>query len=150
MSKCGHVNKHSRGVDGKPDNLECHLEAGHSGPHEAYHFESTTQLSPMLTEEEQNKFEIVEKDDGKTYYEGKLLRHWTDMAGTPTNEIIPGSPGVQLENADHLFGVDSSAQVKELQNELNELRALVNRLANGEGEKEASKKANTKKANVSS
>jgi hypothetical protein len=125
MAKCGHVNKHSLGVDRKPDNLACTLEKGHEGNHSALHFESSTQLSPMLSEAEQNKYNIIDGDDGKTYYEGYIERHWTDDAGIPASEIKPRSPGEQLINADHLFGVGDATRMKDMQNEIDELRGLV-------------------------
>ncbi len=38
---CGHINKHSFGVDGKPDNPVCFLKPGHDGLHRGKHFRRT-------------------------------------------------------------------------------------------------------------
>ena len=93
--ECGHVNRHSFGMDGKPDNLACTLEKGHTGDHCAVHDERATSISGALTPEEMNNYKdaII---DGKKYYVASVNRFWKDIAGTPANEIKPGSPGEEL------------------------------------------------------
>ncbi len=39
LPRCGHINAHSNGVDGKPDGLTCTRYAKHPGNHSAMHIE---------------------------------------------------------------------------------------------------------------
>lgn len=121
---CGHVNKHSFGIDGKPDNLQCTLEKGHEGLHSALHHEEGTQLSGMLDTSEQETFEWNEE---RKVYEGYILRHWDDMAGIPAKDIKPRNPGEEILNADHLFGVKQSARISELEEKLARLEKLLDK-----------------------
>jgi hypothetical protein len=80
---CGHVNKHSLGPDGKPDNLSCTLDPGHSGPHAAEHYE----VHYFKAEHRKGGRVLRPKRD----YEGPVLRHWADEAGTPPDQIEPNN-----------------------------------------------------------
>ena len=71
---CGHINRHSRGPDGKPDNLSCTLAPGHKGDHGAIHEEYRFygEGMPRETEPKPNNW-----------------RFWLEIAGTPPEEIVP-------------------------------------------------------------
>ena len=80
---CGHVNRHSYGVDRELDNITCDLPKGHDGDHSAMH-------------DELQKTENVKIVDGTevvsvTYETIQQRRGWTDMAGTPVSQITPGT-----------------------------------------------------------
>jgi hypothetical protein len=78
---CGHINRHSLGPNGKPDNLSCTMKPGHSGPHSAMHYEKN-----YFPAEHKKGGEIMEP---KLDYEGEIIRHWADQAGTPADKIEP-------------------------------------------------------------
>jgi hypothetical protein len=120
MAKCGHINKHAYGVDGKPIDLKCELEEGHTGNHRAMHKQKTTKISATLSAEDALKFKQVE-ENGKTYYVAELPVEWNDMAGTPVDEIVPGSPGVQVIQSDFA----QPAQVADLKKRVAELEKLL-------------------------
>ena len=125
MPKCGHINKHSHGVKGKPDNLKCTLEKGHSGDHSADHFERGTQLSNALTPDERIAFKRVAAcptckglrdfgdycpecfstfpENAKVLWEGTVNRSWNDAAGVEASKIVPASPGEEVIQSDHMF-----------------------------------------------
>ena len=77
-AKCGHINRHSLGIKGMPDDLACELDPGHPGNHKAMHME------------------YVPDDKGDTIISKrphllkKVEREWSDMAGTPAKDIMPG------------------------------------------------------------
>jgi len=82
--KCGHINRHSIGLDRKLDNLECDLPQGHEGNHQGNHKEY------QKTED----VKIVNGEETITirYKEVEVRRGWTDMAGTPVSEIPVPDP----------------------------------------------------------
>jgi hypothetical protein len=121
---CGHVNRHSFGVDGKPDNLQCTLPKGHDGLHSAQHYEGGTQLSGMLSADDLEAFVWNEETER---YEGIILRHWNDMAGIPAKDIKPAKPGETLLNADHMFGVGQQERISELEAKLARLEKLLDK-----------------------
>jgi hypothetical protein len=123
--KCGHINRHSIGVDGKPDNLECTLDSGHPGAHSAPHHEIAKQLSGTLEDEDRDVFETKYDEQGELYYEGHPLRSWTDAAGIPAKEIKPVSPGLELVNRPDLFPEQQAAEMAEMKQQLAELKALL-------------------------
>jgi len=118
---CGHINRHSLGLDGKPDNLACTLPKGHTGNHSAEHYEVATQVSGML--EDVQSMEFNQLPDGKM--EITTLREWGDMAGIPAKDIVPARPGVELLNADHLFGVESNQRISDLEDKIAKLEKLL-------------------------
>lgn len=75
---CGHINRHSNGVDGKPDNLACEKPLGHSGNHGAMH-------------EELRSF----GEGGGTEPKGFTWREWLDIAGTPVDQIKPDPSSIR-------------------------------------------------------
>lgn len=106
---CGHVNLHSLDANGKPDNLACTREAGHTGNHSAPHFERG-KFNAMAAQDTQAEHEevvighkIVPDQHGNEVavevlgYEGEFIRHWGDAAGIPAKDIKP-------EKADAPFG----------------------------------------------
>lgn len=119
--KCGHVNKHSYDHRGNLDDLECTLDKNHGGDHSAMHFERGTQFSSgakdltyMKACKKCKKFVSGKKsycqkcfepfpENAPHYYEGEIKVFWKDAAGTPVDEIVPRSPGVEVLNADHMF-----------------------------------------------
>lgn len=123
--KCGHINRHSVGVDGKPDNLECTLPAGHSGPHSAPHHEVAKQMSASLAGNSADQFEPVVDQLGNVLYEGNPVRYWTDAAGVPANEIVPASPGQHLVEAPHMFPEKRDEEMATMKQELAELKQLL-------------------------
>lgn len=127
---CGHINRHSYGVDGKPDELSCDLPLGHEGNHGAWHYEEGTQLSSMLTDDESQKFEVkYMDDDGKPLYAGTIRREWNDMAGIPANEIKPNTPGIEIINASHLFPQQQANEISDLKKQVAELSNLLKQVA---------------------
>ena len=74
---CGHINRHSYGVDGKLDNLACVLPTGHRGDHSAPHVEES--ITHMREKTGRITGEIRDK---KT-----VTAFWGDMAGTPVDQI---------------------------------------------------------------
>lgn len=63
---CGHINRHYVG-----DNvMTCDLEPGHEGPHHAKYF-TTDYVAGEIT------------------FAGEKDTHWSDMAGTPVDQINP-------------------------------------------------------------
>jgi hypothetical protein len=79
---CGHINRHSIGIDNKPDNPACDLPKGHAGDHHGVH--------KMKVERER----FYERETGRLlkieYDEAEAETHWSDMAGTPVKDIKPG------------------------------------------------------------
>lgn len=125
MAKCKHVNRHSYGIDGKLDNLECVLEEGHDGLHEAPHYEVATQLSGTLDEEDTSTFNVVTDKNGNVYYEGTVTRRWSDAAGVPAKDIKPESPGVHLVQAYDMFPEQQKQEFEHMKQELAELKAAL-------------------------
>lgn len=123
--KCGHINRHSIGVDGKPDNLECTLPAGHSGPHSAPHHEIAKQMSASLAGGSADEFEPVRDEYGNVLYEGTPVRSWGDAAGIPPGEIVPGSPGQHLVESPHMFPEKQAEEFTAMKQELAELKQLL-------------------------
>ena len=67
---CGHINRHSIGAGGEPDNLACDLPEGHEGNHSAVHQE-------------------IHYLKGKVIFDDYGRVEWTDAAGTPPELIVP-------------------------------------------------------------
>lgn len=125
MAKCGHVNLHSYGPDGKPDNLECTLDAGHSGPHSAPHYEIAYSMSGSLGEGEADAFVPKTDEQGRVYLEGSPVRHWEDMAGIPAKDIQPDSPGKQLVQSPEMFPEKQAEELAALKEEMAELKKAL-------------------------
>lgn len=91
---CGHVNKHSFGIDGKPDNMKCHLPKGHDGPHKGAHVRRVY-----------DRKYVQKRLVDKTYKDVEEESEWLDGAGEyPTTfpaEIKPPSL------AEQEFGVEA-------------------------------------------
>ena len=82
---CGHVNRHSLGVNNKLDNLKCDLKNGHSGDHSGVH----TELQRAEDTQIINGEEVIKV----TYEKVDVRRGWTAMAGTPVSEMpVPPEP----------------------------------------------------------
>ena len=96
--KCGHLTRHSHGIDGKHDNLACTREPGHDGNHGAEHLE--------LVESPVGTIEIGRKK----YVKKNIYREWSDVAGTPVSQIplqpIPRTASEQqkMDLAKMVFG----------------------------------------------
>ena len=78
LGKCGHINRHSLGLDNKADNLACTRDRGHDGLHGADHLE--------LVESTAANAEAIGR---KRYERKKVFREWSDQAGTPVSQIQP-------------------------------------------------------------
>lgn len=63
---CGHVNRHYTG----DEEMTCDLKPGHDGPHHAV-------------------FHAKDYQEGLIVFDGEKDTHWSDMAGTPVNQIEP-------------------------------------------------------------
>lgn len=104
--KCGHVNRHSYGVNHKLDNLACEKAAGHDGLHGALHDEETSRLGEGVSAEQAAQFEYIELPPQyagqapRGIYKGRIWREWSDAAGTPAKDIVPVSPGIEIIQAD--------------------------------------------------
>lgn len=120
---CGHINRHSIGADGKPDNLACTLPEGHVGLHQAPHYEIATQISGMLDADESMQF--TQRTDG--LLEGTIMRSWNDQAGIPADQIKPRTPGQHLVSADHMFPEVESQRISELEEKIAKLEQLLNK-----------------------
>ena len=140
--ECDHVNKHSYGIDGNPDNLKCTLGKGHRGDHVALHLERGTQFSTELQETSafvymrackkckvfvEGKKSYCEKcfepfpEKTPHYYEGEIEVHWNAMAGIPASEITPKSPGIEVINSDQMFPEIQQQRQQELEQRSEEL-----------------------------
>lgn len=75
--KCGHINRHSRGVRGAPDNLACTKDRGHDGNHGAEHDEYA--MSDV------GEIEV----GGKRFTHVRVWREWGNAAGIEPGKIIP-------------------------------------------------------------
>ena len=76
---CGHINRHSYGINGELDNISCTLPAGHSGDHGAPHLERDY------------------GEGGAVTWEGERWADWTDMAGTPADQLKPNESELVLK-----------------------------------------------------
>lgn len=119
--QCGHVNKHSYNHEGL-DELACTKPKDHEGLHGALHYERARKISAMLTNEEAEKFTRREID-GELMHEGEIYREWSDIAGTPADEIVPVSPGIEIiqsgQEQDELLA-QLAKQVRDLEDRLAE------------------------------
>jgi len=77
---CGHINRHSKGIDGKLNYLSCDLEPEHEGFHSAIHY---TRRLGMSYRDEDNQRKVIRDIE----FEGEERVTWTDMAGTPVEDI---------------------------------------------------------------
>lgn len=88
---CGHINRHSYGVNGKLDNLSCEKEKGHEGNHGAWHFER--HYGPALQDDINPRIYHPQLS-----WEGDRWTEWNDDAGTPVELIkpkpLPRKPGI--------------------------------------------------------
>jgi|SaaInl7_135m_RNA_FD_contig_41_761687_length_3531_multi_14_in_0_out_0_4 hypothetical protein len=116
---CGHVNKHSP----KPF-VKCKLIKGHEGNHKGVSPVRTSQLSPHLSNEEFEKYEIETDENGLTWHVGEIESEWNDIAGTPANEIIPRSPGVEIIDSASQKAWERDELVSDLQKELAEQKSM--------------------------
>jgi hypothetical protein len=82
---CGHVNRHSLGLDKKQDGLACDLRKGHHGDHEGWHIE--------YEKHEVTKIVKGEEETNIVYEPVQVRRQWGDAAGVPVSEI-PAPPPV--------------------------------------------------------
>lgn len=78
LGKCGHVNRHSLGLDNQPDSLACARDSGHDGLHGAAHLEFVESTAAA-----------AETIGRKRYERKKVYREWSDMAGIPVSQIQP-------------------------------------------------------------
>lgn len=83
-NNCGHINRHSIGLDRKPDNVACDKPKGHNGDHEGEH-------------EEYIKFYETTIENGVEITRVKLVAEkrrvqWGDMAGIPFDKIPRPAP----------------------------------------------------------
>lgn len=136
--KCGHKNIHVE------PNLVCEKPLGHEGNHGATEKVKTLQLSAMLDEHEASKFtpEPAFLPDGVTpildaygnqrvLYTGETYSEWSDLAGTPADQIKPGSPGIQVIQSGEFAGQAGQAKLEALQAELlRQEQAYEERIAN--------------------
>lgn len=102
---CGHINRHSFGVDGEPDNLACERPKAHLGNHGADQLQRSRNLGEALSPSMTASFKpVLHKETGeRLYYEGKIWSEWGDLAGTPADEIVPMKPGeTMIENQESL------------------------------------------------
>jgi hypothetical protein len=87
LAACGHVNRHSIGLDKKPDNVACDLPKGHGGDHEGEHEEYVKEYDTRI----ENGIEIT-----RTILVAVKRRvQWGDMAGIPFSQIprpLPPAP----------------------------------------------------------
>lgn len=83
--KCGHINRHAFGVDGKPLPLACDLPKGHQGNHHAHYKKN----QPEYVYGEKGRVVKVIQNvvDGETF--------WQNGAGVPVSEI-KGAEAEQL------------------------------------------------------
>lgn len=84
---CGHVNRHSVGLDKKLDNMSCDLRPGHHGDHEGWHTEYQRHDETRIVKGEEETFAVYEAVD--------IRRQWSDAAGIPVAEIPPPPPPEQ-------------------------------------------------------
>ncbi len=73
LPRCGHINAHSNGVDGKPDGLTCTRSVKHSGNHSAMHLEKN-----------------LEKPDATREYEVE----WSNAVDLPAVDQPASNPNV--------------------------------------------------------
>lgn len=76
-TKCGHVNKHHYGSDGRLQDISCELLKGHDGDHKAVYMKL---IPDHITN---NKGVVIEEH----YREQLAETYWGDMAGTPASAI---------------------------------------------------------------
>lgn len=93
---CGHVNRHSFGVDGKPDNPTCFLEAGHTPPHKGKHLRRNYRYDRVG-----KKFVSVFVGDVEE------IAEWHDGAGEVPTSFPPEIPAKTLAEED--FGENAKA-----------------------------------------
>lgn len=77
---CGHINRHSFGPDNKHDYPTCDLEPGHTGDHHGVHksMQERERFYKQTGELLKVEYDIVDRD-----------AWWTDMAGTPAEDLKP-------------------------------------------------------------
>jgi len=73
---CGHVNRHSAGVDGLPDNMECFLLKGHEGLHRGKH------MTRFVTHKVEKKKIVAELETLR-----ETESEWSDGASIPVSAI---------------------------------------------------------------
>jgi hypothetical protein len=99
---CGHINRHSYGIDGQLDNLACDLPKGHAGDHSAMHKE--VNVSHMR--------DVNRKVTGEIRNEYKVRAYWGDAAGIPVGQLPP-TPEIQPPTMLELeFGKDVAKQIQ--------------------------------------
>lgn len=94
---CGHINRHSLGVDGLPDNMSCILPKGHPGAHRGRH------LVRRTVHQVEKKHIVGEKVTSEKEEESE----WLDGAGIPVDEapaVVEIKPKTLAEQE---FGVNA-------------------------------------------
>lgn len=89
---CGHINRQYYSIDGVLEDLPCDLPKGHAGDHSA----KTKQLvkNPYPTRNPDAEYRWVAGAD----YEIKVVAaFWSDVAGTPADQIKPDYEGLTRE-----------------------------------------------------
>jgi hypothetical protein len=105
---CGHINRHSHGIDNKPDNLSCTMPLGHTGDHGALHKEASYS-SVTVKDTDRSKPRPTGKHNIIEY---EVFAYWNDMAGTPVDQIKPPPEIVSTTPlADEDFGVGMARRV---------------------------------------
>lgn len=90
---CGHVNRHSVGVDGQLDNIKCYLPTGHAGPHRGKHMQ---RFSHHVVE----KKHIV----AEPYEDKEVESEWLDGAGVPVDPTVSSGEIKPKSLAEQEFG----------------------------------------------
>ncbi len=80
LPRCGHVNSHSRNINGEKDDLSCTRPEGHTGNHKAEH-EQWNPLSPRVAESQAGGAQRHYKP-GKEGDTIMNVAEWKDSAGS--------------------------------------------------------------------
>lgn len=75
--KCGHINKHSKDIQGNLDNLVCEKDKGHDGNHGAKHLQHVKAQNGVL---------LIGKN---RFSEDKVWVEWGADAGILASKITP-------------------------------------------------------------
>lgn len=111
--KCGHVNKHHVGLNGKPEDLACTLPAGHKGDHSA-EFECLRPYDGSFEHAGLKRYQMGSKViNGAVvpteYVKTKDTAYWSDGAGVPAAEIEPDQEQLAHLKQSRQPGIDGKA-----------------------------------------